>query len=70
MGAKERPNSNEIRGKEVEHIAQNQRNILGLQEDPWAMYHPMEESRFGVIPAISGVNGSREQWSQERVKKE
>ena len=32
MGAKEGPNGNEIRGKEVEQIAQNQMNILRLQK--------------------------------------
>jgi hypothetical protein len=49
MGAKERPNVNEIRGKEVEQIAQNQMNILGLQEDQSVMYHPTEKSRFGGL---------------------
>lgn len=71
MGAKEGPNVNEIRGKEVEQIAQNQMNILGLQEDQSVVYHPTEKSRFGgsfrpfLVSAEARNNGHKKRIEKE-----
>lgn len=71
MGGKEGPNGNEIRGKEVEQIAQNQMNILGLQEDPRAMYHPVGKIAFwGPFRPTLVLAEARNDGHKKRIEKE